>query len=86
MGDLTGLDLSTKSVCVLQSTVPTLLQRLLLLILLRLCPLHVWTRPRGLLQLGVTFYHLQACLNIGTWCGVLSAAIGCNGGVLIRIL
>lgn len=85
LGDLIGLDRSTRSVYVLHGTVPSLLQQLLL-ILLGLFPLLVLTRPGGLLLQGATFYHLQACLDIGTWCGSLSAAVGRYGVALIRIL
>lgn len=48
----------------------------------------VWTRSGGqlLLLLGGTLYHLQACLDIGTWCRGLNAAVGGDGGALIRVL
>lgn len=86
LGDLIGLDLSTKSAYVLHSTVPSLLLQLQLILLGRF-PLLVRTRPGGLLLLlGVAFYHLQACLDIGTWCRGLSAAVGREGGALVRIL
>lgn len=83
---LIGLDQSARSV--LHSTVPSLLllQLLLLLILLGWFPLLVWTRPRGLLLLGATFYYLQTSLDIGTWCKDLRIAVGRDGGGLIGIL
>lgn len=81
--DLIGLDLSSRPVYVLHSTVPSLL--LQLLILLRRFPLLVWNKTRGLLLLGVTFYHLQACLDIGTWCRGLRTAVGRDGVDLIGI-
>lgn len=57
-----------------------------LLTLLRLLPLLVWTWSGGLLLLGGTFYHLQARLDIGTWCRGQRAAVGVKGGTLIRSL
>lgn len=83
--DLIGLDLSGRPDYVLHGTVPSLLQ-LLLLILWRRLPLLVWTGPGGWLLLAAAFHHLQAGLDIGTWCGDLRAAIGRDGGGLIGIL